>query len=348
MNRVSTKRLLDVKRRINGQTARETTRELIRGSLFAALAATAVSWAHAQPQTESIEWLKKIASAARELNYAGTFVYQHDNQVETSRIVHSSDASGDYAKLEALDGPPREIIRNNEEIRCYLPESKTIKIETRKFDKSFPALVPEGFMRVTEHYSVKRGPVNRVAGHSCQVLILEPKDNLRYGRTFCAETETGLLLKARTLNEKNELVEQIAFTHLNIGEIDPEMLKSKYAEEKSEWKVDHTAAPASASKETGWVVKNQPAGFKKIMEMTRSMTGKREPVSHLVFSDGLAAVSVFIEPVPRGGAVNQGAFQHGAINVYTRQAGERMITVLGEAPASTVAQIGNSVAPAAK
>lgn len=313
--------------------------------VLAALAATAVGCAHAQPQTEPIEWLKRIASAARELDYAGTFVYQHDSQVETSRIVHSSDSSGDYTKLEALDGPPREIIRSNEEIRCYLPETKTVKIETRKFDKSFPALLPEGFLRVTEHYNVKLGPVSRVAGHNCQVLILEPKDNLRYGRKFCAETQTGLLLKARTLNEKNELVEQIAFTHLNIGEIDREMLKSKYADEKSEWKVDHTAVPASASKETGWTVKSQPAGFKKIMEMKRSMAGKREPVSHLVFSDGLAAVSVFIEAATRGGAPNQGAFQQGAINVYTRQTGEQMITVLGEAPAATVAQIGNSVAP---
>jgi sigma-E factor negative regulatory protein RseB len=303
----------------------------------------AMAFAHAETQTDPVEWLKKIASAARELNYAGTFVYQYGSQVETSRIIHSSDESGDYAKLEALDGPPREIIRSNEEIRCYLPESKTVKIETRKFDKTFPALLPEGFMRITEHYNLKRGPLNRVAGHTCQILVLEPKDNLRYGRTFCAETETGLLLKSRTLNEKDQLVEQIAFTQLNIGAVDREMLKSKYAGEK--WKVDHTATPAPASKETGWTVKNQPAGFKKVMEMKRYMAGKPQPVSHLVFSDGLAAVSVFIEPVPQGKTVNQSALQHGAINVYTRQTGDHMVIVLGEAPAATVTQIGNSVAP---
>ncbi|HET6756050.1 MAG TPA: MucB/RseB C-terminal domain-containing protein [Burkholderiales bacterium] len=322
---------------------------------LAALAATALAAqsaiviipaANAETQTAPLELLKKIASAARDLNYAGTFVYQHGNQVETSRITHSSDQSGDYAKLEALDGPPREIIRSNDEIRCYLPESKTVKIETRKFDKSFPALLPEGFLRVTEHYNLTRGPINRVAGHTCQVLVLEPKDNLRYGRTFCAETETGLLLKARTLNEKEELVEQIAFTHLIIGAVDREMLKSKYAGEQ--WKVDHTASPVLASKETGWAVKSQPAGFKKIMEMRRHMAGKTEPVSHLVFSDGLAAVSVFIEPVPKGKIVNQSSLQQGAINVHTRAAGEHMITVLGEAPAATVMQIASSVAPVGK
>jgi sigma-E factor negative regulatory protein RseB len=325
--------------------------DIIKRSLIASLAFTAMGWAYAEqePQSPPTEWLKKIASAARNLNYAGTFVYQHGNQVETSRIVHSSDESGDYAKLEALDGPPREIIRSNEEIRCYLPESKTVKIETRKFDKSFPALLPEGFMQVTENYNIKRGPLNRVAGYTCQVLILEPKDSLRYGRNFCAEVETGLLLKARTLNEKNELVEQIAFTHLIIGgAIDDEMLKSKYAEEKPEWKVDHTATAVQPSRETGWVVKNKPAGFKNIMEMKRNMAGKTAPVSHLVFSDGLAAISVFIEPLPPGKVVNPGVFQHGAINVYTRQAGDQLITVLGEAPAATVTQIGNSAAPVGK
>lgn len=325
---------------------------LTGSSLLAALAAgVLIPEAPAQAQTpqtpptqtEPLEWLKRIASAARELNYAGVFVYQHGNQVETSRIVHSSDQSGDYARLEALDGPPREIIRSNDEIRCYLPESKTVRIETREFDKSFPAVLPENFLRVTDHYTLKPGAVNRVAGHACQILVLEPRDNLRYGRTFCADVKTGLLLKAKTLNEKGAVVEQIAFTHLNIGDIDRELLKSKYAEEK--WKIDHTAAPAKASKDSGWIVRSQPAGFKKITEMKRNMPGKPEPVSHLVFSDGLAAVSVFIEPVPDGKTVNQGSAQHGAINVYTREAGNYMITVLGEAPAATVLQIGNSVAP---
>ncbi|MGH8726713.1 MAG: MucB/RseB C-terminal domain-containing protein [Burkholderiales bacterium] len=313
---------------------------------LAASAAMLIPSANGESQGEPLEWLKKIASAARELNYAGVFVYQHGNQVETSRIIHSADLSGDYAKLESLDGPPREIIRSNEEIRCYLPESKTVKIETRKFDKSFPALLPENFLRVTEHYNLRHGPIKRVAGHNCQVLLLEPKDNLRYGRTFCADIETGLLLKASTLNEKDQLVEQIAFTQLNIGDIDREMLKSKYAGEQ--WKVDQTAVPAPASKETGWMVKSQPSGFKKIMEMRRHMVGKAEPISHLVFSDGLAAVSVFIEAVPKGKTVNQGSFQHGAINVHTKAVGDHMITVLGEAPAATVTQIANSVAPVGK
>jgi sigma-E factor negative regulatory protein RseB len=328
---------------------RSVSSAAIKTSLLASLIAGPAAWVQAETQKSPADWLKKIAAAARDLNYAGIFVYQHGNQVETSRIIHSSDGSDDFTKLEALDGPPREIIRNNEEIRCYLPETKTVKIETRKFDKSFPALLPEGFLRVTENYEVKLGPLNRIAGHTCQVLILEPKDSLRYGRTFCADVETGLLLKARTVNEKNEVVEQVAFTHVNIGgDIDQEMLKSKYAEEKSEWKVDHTATAAQASKETGWTVKSQPAGFKKIMEMKRNMTGKPAPVSHLVFSDGLAAVSVFVEPVPKGGVANQGLFQQGAINVYTRQAGDQMVTVLGEAPAATVMQIGNSAAPVAK
>src|SRR4051794_39111346 len=162
---------------------------------------------------DALAWLKKMAAASRQLNYSGTIVYQHRNHVETSRVVHYvNSAGGEFEKLETLDGPPREVIRSNDQVICYLPIAKTVLIEERNRNaRNFPALVPEQLGGITESYTIRKGEVDRVAGFDCQWVLLDPRDGMRYGRRFCAELGSGLPLRAQTLNEKNEPLESFAF-----------------------------------------------------------------------------------------------------------------------------------------
>src|SRR5215207_6393008 len=104
--------------------------------------------------SEAFAWLKKMASASRQLNYSGTIVYQHRNHVETSRVVHFvNSAGGEFEKLETLDGPAREVVRSNEQVICYLPNEKTVLIEKRnRSARNFPALVPESVQGLSESY----------------------------------------------------------------------------------------------------------------------------------------------------------------------------------------------------
>lgn len=296
------------------------------------------------PPVDVVSWLQKIAAAAKQLNYTGTFVYQSGNHVETSRILHMVDQSGEHEKLETLDGLPREVIRNNEEIQCYLPDSKTVKVEKRRIaGASFPALLPVQLSSLTENYVIRKGEQERIAGYDCQVLILEPKDGLRYGHKLWAEANSGLLLKATVL-DKNKVVEQFSFTQVSIGNpIDKELLKPKYAGKGADWHWDNSSLSNVASVDLGWQVKTQLPGFKKIMETRRTLPGKTFPVGQIVFSDGLVAVSVFIEPLNANAKPVQGLSSQGAIHVYTRPVADHMVTVVGETPAATVMQIGDSV-----
>ena len=294
--------------------------------------------------SDAMAWLKKMAAASRQVNYHGTFVYQHGRSpVETSRITHFFSAGGEYEKLETLDGPAREIIRNNNNVTCYLPESKTIVIEKRA-PRRFPAMLPEQLSSIADSYVVKKGERGRVAGYDCQILALEPRDNLRYGHKFCAELATGLPLRARVYNDKNEMVESFVFTHLTIGAgVSKDMLRSRYAARSQTWRVDKSALEQKeTSEDTGWTLKNQPAGFKKLTEVKRSVAGRATTTSHIVYSDGLAAISVFIEPMPESppplGPTYQGAF-----NIYVRAQADQMVTVVGETPARTVKQIAESL-----
>lgn len=312
--------------------------------LAAALAIAPLAAQAAEPQGgDAMGWLQRIATAARTLNYSGTFIYEHGGRAETSRIVHFVDAAGnEMERLESLDGPPREVIRNNDEVKCYLSDSRTVKIEKRRPGKAFPSLLPQQLSSVAENYTVRLGGQERVAGLDCQVLVLEPRDGLRYGHRLWADAATGLLVKAVMVNDKGQPVEQFKFTQLSIGaSIDRDMLKSKAAAAGGEWREERPSQ--SVEGESGWSIGNQPSGFKKVMEMRRDLPGKGAPVTHIVISDGLVAISVFIEPMPRGDKVVRGLSSQGAINVFTRPVGDHLVTVLGEAPPATVVQIANSV-----
>ncbi len=292
---------------------------------------------------DAMAWLKKIAAASRQVNYAGTFVYQHGNRSETSRIAHLVNAGGEFERLEILDGPPREIIRNNDNVTCYLPESKTVVIEKR-MARRFPVALPEQVSGISDNYVIKKGGRDRVAGYDCQMIVLEPRDNLRYGHKFCAELKTGLALRARMYSDGNELVESFAFTQLTLGGgVSRDLLRSRYAGKSQAWRVDKSALEQSeTSADTGWVLKNQPAGFSKLTEMKRSIAGRPVAVLHIVYSDGLAAISIFIEPMPKS-LPPVGATYQGAVNIYVRAQADQMVTVVGEAPARTVRQIAESL-----
>jgi sigma-E factor negative regulatory protein RseB len=153
-----------------------------------------------------------------------------------------------------------------------------------------------------------------------------------------------LLLKARLLNEKYEPIEQFAFTDIQIGvKLDRELVKPPFSSLPTGWQVRESPPGEVQPQETGWVVKDLPAGFAKVVEGFRTLRGKSAPVAHLVFSDGLVAVSVFVEPVPPT-PQPVGLSQQGGINVYSRQLDDHLVTVLGEAPGATVRQIAYSVA----
>ena len=309
--------------------------------LGALLLFTVAGWAQAQSAPEALDWLRKIYRATEQLSYTGTFVYQQGDRAETSRITRLADASGGTEKLEVLDGTPREILRTRDEIRCYLPESRTVKVDRRSDPRAFPALLPEQVSGLTEYYVVTMGEMRRIAGFTCQAIVLTPKDELRYGYRLWADAGSGMLLKAQTFDRDGQTMEQFTFTHLQIGSVPRERLRPPRTAQG--WHVQQAGvAPADLAR-SGWSVSAELPGFRKIVEIRR-MLRDAQPVAQMVYSDGLAAVSVFIEPMPgRAEAARIGISSMGAVNVYTREVANHLVTVVGEAPAASVQRIGNTV-----
>lgn len=290
-------------------------------------------------------FLRKAQSAAQKLNYSGTFVYQQSSQIRTSKISHVYDGSGETEKLEILDGKPREYIRRNDEVSCYLPDSKVIQVEKNVTQEVFPALFGSNASHLTDSYLIKKTDQGRVAGVECQTYLFEPRDAYRYGYRVCADKNSGLLLRAQTVNSKNEVIEQIAFTQILTGDIDKALIKPSFLH-TSQWQVENLTVQSNMT--SGWVVNALPAGFRKTREMKRVIPvgneapgGKPHQVIQMIFSDGMAAFSVFIEPDT--GQRSEGSLQQGAMTIMGKKYGDYWLTVVGEVPFAAIKQVMNSI-----
>ena len=293
----------------------------------------------------ALAWLTKMANAPRQYNYAGTFVYYADSHMETSYIAHKTDASGERERIEVLDGMPRIVFRNNDEMKCYLPESRKIYTEKRWFRKFFPDFMPQPVENIDDNYLVKEIKRERIADREAQVLMLIPRDSLRYGHQFWIDVDTGLLLKV-SVAQGNDVIEQFSFAQLRVdhdievGEVTPDQ-----AMVSGEWKTTNLIAAILNKNELRWGITHLPTGFKKLVEMKRNLTEKTTLVDHIALSDGLATVSVFIEPIVKDAPAPIPGFfsSRGAINIYVRTLDGNKITTVGEVPVETIKLIGDSV-----
>lgn len=292
------------------------------------------------PPADLAAWLNQVAQAAQRLNYTGTYVYQHSNNIEVSRVAHRADGAGEITRIEALSGSPHVFVHINDEVYYYVPEGDHVKVEKHRQHRFFPALLPVPASAIAERYALK--PVGRanVAGRESVGVMLEPRDEYRYGYILWADAATGLLLKAVTLDASNQPAGQFMFTQVDIGNApEREQLKSGFAGKKAVG-VPSREMPIGVE---GWKVKQLPAGFTKVMETRRMLPGKKTPVVHQVYTDSLATVSLFIEPYASVENPMRGLASQGLMSIYARPLGEYQVTVLGEVPPVTVMQLANSL-----
>ncbi|MBI4987087.1 MAG: MucB/RseB C-terminal domain-containing protein [Rhodocyclales bacterium] len=298
--------------------------------------------AAADASPDALKWLHRITEAAQKLTYSGTFMYQSGTLTEVSRITHLVEAGTEFERLEVLDGSPREVLRHNDEVRCYLPESRLVIIERRSSNRqAFPALLPASLVGLTEHYTIRKGATGRVAGFETQSILIEPKDSLRYGHHFWVDTRTGLLLKAGVIDENGRSIETFAFTDVRIGgPVDRDALKSGVDASRGDWKVVNVRT--TRGEDNRWVFHAPLPGFRKVMGVRRQVRPDLPEMTHLVFSDGLAAISVFIEPL-LGGKPETGPFAMGTINIYKRIVGDDLLVVMGDLPPSSLKQLADGM-----
>ncbi|HXN15453.1 MAG TPA: MucB/RseB C-terminal domain-containing protein [Usitatibacter sp.] len=301
--------------------------------------------ARAASPSDPLSWLERTVQAARSASYAGTFVHTNGDRTSTTRVAHLQVGGEEHERIEPLDGPPHEIVRRNDEMFCYFPDAKTLRLDRRITARFFPAILRASAEAIAANYEVKLGAIERVLGYDCQWIRLEPKDALRFAQRLCAELSTGLVLRAKTFNEQHQVIEQYTFTDLKLGSlVTRNDVRSAFETRTRQWHRDAQPRDEAKSVDTGWAIANLPAGFLKITELRRTLPGRSQPVSQIVLSDGLASVSVFVEPNAAPARTSEASTEDGTTSFFVRPMGENLVTVLGEVPVATAQQVGRSVA----
>ncbi|HET7833994.1 MAG TPA: MucB/RseB C-terminal domain-containing protein [Gallionella sp.] len=311
--------------------------------VFCGLLLAAAS-ACAEESRVNLDWLKLMTNASHQTNYSGVFVYQYDDRVKTSRITHVVEPDSEYERLESLDGPKREIIRHHGQAWSY-SNHKVVPMDGPRGRNRFPSLLPEQLSALSENYQIKEIGTERVAGYNAQVVLFHPHDSLRYAHKIWLHADTGLLLRAVVLNDRNQTIEQYTFTQLQVGgDIDRSWIKQAAALTRNAGAADSTdKAKEVTPVNSGWVVDSLPSGFKKTMEIQRPSRDRHVPITQLVFSDGLSAISVFIENADADEDDAEGLSSRGALNLYRKVMDLHVVTVVGEVPPRTVMQVLDSV-----
>jgi sigma-E factor negative regulatory protein RseB len=290
---------------------------------------------------DGLALLQRIAQGSRQLTYSGTFVYRSGGKVDTSRIAHSLSDGVELERIEALDGSPREVVRADGEVKCFFPEEKLVIIENRSSQRGFPAMLPAGLGSLPEHYAIRSGGQGRVAGLKSRAVLLEPRDDLRYGHEFWMDAASGLLLKANLVDARGETLESFTFTQVKIGgPLEQGALKPRFHSEQV--RVQQVRTTELKPADMDWMFRTLLPGFRKVATMKRQAAPGSPDSLHVVFSDGLASISVFIEPGGSAGEAETVAAV-GPVNVYRRQLGEHRVVVMGEVPALAVRRLGDGV-----
>ena len=321
-----------------------------------ALASLLAFAAHAQghvadlQEREAQRWLRKIPLAAQTLDYSGTFLHQRSDRVYTSRITHVVQGQDELEKLEVLDGRPREYVRMNDEVVYYAPDKKAMLVEPRATRVGFPALMFTDPAQLSSFYRIYFDKAGQVAGYPCQVLVLVPRDNLRYGYRLWIEKSSGLLLKMQTLAD-DQVIEQIGFTQLVLGNIPLQSARPTH-NEVQDWRYERRALQHIEM--PGLKVGFLPSGFTQIASVRSSIpfaasdvtdkgaqAVKAREVVQIVFSDGLAAISIFLHPgSPPLGHVSA---QQGSIHIIGKRFDDFSLIIVGEIPALAIKQVADSI-----
>ena len=246
----------------------------------------------AEPQ----EWLERMNHALTTRNYIGVFTHNHAGQVETLRIIHRVRGGDVSERLLSLDGPGREFIREGEELTCYFPDKRTVLVEHRAPDGPLLDALPPIDKSDQLVYEIRGGERERLLGRTTRVVALQPRDQYRYGYRLWIDEQTSMPLKTQLCGASGEVIEQIVFSNIDLPEHIPDsMFKPSVDASSYRWlRADRQLATNSAP--ALWEAMKLPPGFRMATRSAQAMPGSSEPVAHLVFTDGIASVSVFVEP----------------------------------------------------
>ena len=293
------------------------------------------SWAD-----EPVDWLSKMGAALDEASYRGIIIREQDSRTDTFKIFRTLRDGVIRQRLVRQDGDGIEIIRNGNEVHCVLPEKRAVLVEDWNGQGTLFSAIPEDVDALTDAYEFAISGKDRVAGRKAVIVSITPKDGLRFAHRLWLDMQTGFPLKSERADEQGQLVDRIRFADIEIGvELSELELSSGHPLGNFKW---YPAVQTGRSEATfDWHSDGLPAGYRKESGHVETLDASTTVVTHIVYTDGLSRVSVFIKP--GDGNTSTTRAQLGNAHSYSMLKGEFRVTAVGEAPPAAVEQIALSM-----
>ena len=336
----------------NIRTARAVSRRWILGG---ALVAASLAGLSAQAQTNPLaeetrsvnEWLARMHEASRQRAYTGTLVVSTGSAMSASRIWHVCDGKQQMERIETLTGAPRTTVRHNNDVITFAPDEKIAWVEKRESLGLFPELLRTPANQIPQFYGARERGAERVAGYLADRVDIVPKDALRFGFRIWAEQRSGLVLKLQTVDDKGRVLEQLAFTDLQLNAPVRREKLAKLMNATRGYQVHRPVLVSTSPEKQGWRLKALVPGFLFVGCHTREIeaaqpSGALESMQ-CVYSDGLASVSLFVGPQRADQSASESVSAIGATHYVTRLVGPYEATVMGEAPQATLMQFAQAL-----
>lgn len=288
------------------------------------------------------EWMQRLHDAARNRAYTGTFVVQSGNDMAVSKIWHVCDGRQQLERIETLTGSPRITLRRNDEVMTFLPERQTVLKERRDALRIFPDFLRTPSQKIETYYQAWKTGRERIAGVDAEVVDVVPKDALRHGYRIWSESSTGLVVKLQTRDAAGQVLEQVAFTELQLNApVKTEVLARQMSNTKG-MRVVQPQMTATQAEAQGWRLKADVPGFQSMSTQVRSYAEGQSTVQW-IFSDGMASVSVFLQSFDANRHKQEGALADGAMQSMSKRVGDHWVTAMGEVPAETLGLFMQSI-----
>ncbi len=295
------------------------------------------------------DWLMRMHEASRRRAYVGTFVVTSAGNMSSARIWHVCDGQQQMERVESLTGAPRSTFRHNDQVLTFLPDAKLVRSERREASGLFPKLTLTDDRAIADHYTAQPSPVaqpDRVAGFQTDLLLLTPKDKLRFGYRIWSEKKTGLVVKLQTLDTSGNVLEQSAFSELQLDAPVRMDRLSQMMGRTEGYRVEKVQQAKTSPAAEGWSLKSPVPGFQPVHCYKRpaSTQPAGDGAMQWVFSDGLAAVSLFVEIYDPQRHLQEATSAVGATQTLTRKlslkSGDKSsdwwLTAVGEVPPATL------------
>ncbi len=304
-----------------------------------------LSLAWAAPASGDLQgWLARMVEGSRIRAYVGTFVVSSGSSLSSARIWHVCEGPQQLERVDVLTGPPRSVFRHNEEVLTVWPESRMARSELRPSLGLFPERLRNAGATLAERYRLETsGQVERVAGIPADVVMLQARDRYRFGYRAWVEQQSGLVLKLQTLGPSGQVLEQSAFSELQLNpQLKAEDLLRQMTLQPS-YRVERLQPAPTTLTAQGWSLREDLAGFSLQGCHKRSAHAPGLAGLHCVFSDGLASVSLFLEPQQGKPASAESLLAMGATHTLRTGLHQHVATFMGEVPPATLRLLASAL-----